>query len=480
HFWMIDHAASPVPVHDQWQAEGEMLYVPLIENRLTVSAITHPHAEHRIIPTRLLALGLFKLNHHVWDVRLQMTINALLAAALAALVVVIASRQRGRIALIVFAAAFGALLASPLFYGNALWGFQSQFYFLLLFSIAHLDLVLRQRVLSRAWLLGIACTLFATVSMGSGVFSAAIIVLLSVWNLIRSQVREDRRAALINLVAHAVICGAAVVWSPRIHHLTIDWPSTWHTLLHCLAWPARFYTNWGAWVWLPFVLFLASNFARASVARNDRVVLAIGLWVLAQIAAISLLRNSATLVITPRYYEIFWLGLVANTLALHRLWENAHDRGGSRLLKNVLLLLAIGWIAAVGHKAVSFTQSHWRHDLAAYQSFARSQTQQVRAFLTGGDIKVLQALPYPQVPHPDPNYLARLLSNPIIRGILPSPMTDLSPPLLSRWAALARSTAVYCLIVGIVLLLIDLGAPRRSASVNRRKFGRTTTRPQDA
>lgn len=457
-----------------------MLYVPLIEDRLTASAITHPHAEHRIIPTRLLALGLFKLNHHVWDVRLQMTVNAFLAAALAALVVVIASRQLGRSALIIFAGAFGALLASPLFYGNALWGFQSQFYFLLLFSIAHLDLVLRQRVLSRPWLLGIACSLLATISMGSGVFSAAIIVLLSLWNLIRSQIREDRRAGLINLILHAVICGVAITWSPRIHNLTVDWPATWHTLLHCLAWPQRFYTDWGAWIWLPFVLFLTSQFTRASAARNDRVVLGIGLWVLAQIAAISLLRSSASLVITPRYYEIFWLGLIANTLAPHRLWQTVNDRGVSRTLRNVLLILGIAWIGAVGYKAVSFTQSHWRHDLAAYQSFAQSQIQQVRAFLTSGDIRVLQALPYPQVPHPDPSYLAHLLSNPVIRGILPSPITDVSPPPLSRWAAVARSAAEYCLIAGVVLLLIDLWAHRRFASVNRRKFGNTTRLPQDA
>src|SRR5690606_13388404 len=115
-----------------------------------------------------------------------------------------------------------------------------------------------------------------------------------------------------------------------------------------------FYTNWGAWIWLPFVLFLTSQFARTSVARNDRVVLAIGLWVLAQIAAISLLRSSASLVITLRYYEIFWIGLIANTLTFHRLWQTVNDRGDSRTLRNVLFILGIAWIAAVGYKAVSF------------------------------------------------------------------------------------------------------------------------------
>src|SRR5688500_10699165 len=109
HFWMIESAGSPVPVHDQWLAEGEMLYVPLVERRLTMAPIVHPHAEHRIIPTRLLALALFKLNNHVWDVRLQMTVNALLAATLAALTVIIASRQLGRFTLTMFAAAFGAV-----------------------------------------------------------------------------------------------------------------------------------------------------------------------------------------------------------------------------------------------------------------------------------------------------------------------------------------------------------------------------------
>jgi hypothetical protein len=457
-----------------------MLYVPLVEHRLTWGLIVHPHAEHRIIPTRLLALALFKLNHHVWDVKLQMTANTFLAAALAALTVVIASRQLGRVTLIGFAAIFGALLASPLFYGNALWGFQSQFYFLLLFSVAHLDLVLRQRVLSRPWILGIVLSAFACVSMGSGFFSAATVTVMAAWNLARGHRGDERRTALINLSVHAIICAVALLYSPLLREVKISLPSALHTLVHCLSWPQPFYTPWGAWVWLPFLLFLAVMLRRTNVSANDQVVLGLGLWVLAQVVAIAMARGSPAIVITPRYYEIFWLGLVANALALHRLGQMLQDRSPHRLLKTTVMILVAGWIMLVSSKSWSFAQSHWRHDLPAYRSFAQSQTQQVKAYLASGDISALQALPYPQVPHPDANYLAHLLRNPVIRGILPSPMTDVPLPRLSRWAAVTRTTAVYWLVVGAVLLLVDLWAQRRSASVNRRKFGNTTRLPQDA
>ena len=239
--------------------------------------------------------------------------------------------------------------------------------------------------------------------------------------------------------------------------VTIDWSATLHTLVHCLSWPQRFYTPWGAWVWLPFVFFVGSLLRRTALSKNDQVALALGLWSLAQIVAISVVRNAPALVITPRYYEIFWLGLVANALALHRLCQILNDRQSTRSLKFILVLITIGWIAPVNYKAWNFAEGHRRDDLSAYRKFAHSQVQQVKAFLANGDTQVLQALPYPQVPHPDGAYLAGVLRNPVVRGILPSELNDSPPGRLSGIAAATRRTWVWWIMVGAVLLIIELG-----------------------
>src|SRR5690606_27695455 len=112
------------------------------------------------------------------------------------------------------------------------------------------------------------------------------------------------RTALVNLTVHICIFGAALLWSHRPQQIDFNWAATLHTLLHCLAWPQRFFTSWGAWVWLPFSAFLVLLLPLTHVSRNDYVILALGLWVLAQIVAISIARSAPAVVITPRYYEI--------------------------------------------------------------------------------------------------------------------------------------------------------------------------------
>ena len=465
HFWMIERASSPWPVHDQWLAEGEMLYVPIVENRLAWPLLFHAHAEHRIAPTRLLALTLFQLNDRQWDVRLQMTVNSFLAAALAGMLVLVAAPQLGKWTLVWFATGFGALLASPLFYGNALWGFQSQFYFLILFSVAHLTLVLRCPVRSAPWFVGLICSLLAIVSMGSGFFSAAIVALLATWTLWRSADVVERRTAMTNLTLHLILSGAAIAWAPARSAVSYDLGATVHTFLHCLSWPHRFYTPWGAWVWIPFLLFSGAFLRRRTASAPEKLVMALGAWVLAQIIAISVARSAPAIVITPRYYELFWTGLTTNVLALPFLWRLFTEAGVSRLVRAVVALLFVAWLAPVSFKAWSFAESHWRHDLPAMATFAAHQTTHVTAFLATDQLRELQAAPYPNVPHPDAGYLAGQLRNPLVRNALASVLDPATAPALSRWAASLRSVPPLGWFAGGELLLIAAGLFRRRSAI---------------
>lgn len=451
HFLLIERAGSPVPLHDQWQAEAEYIFLPSLDGTLNTHLLFHYHGEHRIVPTRLLALALFKLNNDRWDVRLQMTANAFLAAAFTAFVILFAVRYLHLLSLFLFAAAFSALHASALFYGNALWGFQSQFYFLLLFTVAHLALTLRHAPFSPRWFLGLLCSALACLSMGSGFFSAAIVAVLSFWRFLIPRRSRLPHATLINSFTHLLIVIIALATAPHFPSSSPDLSNVLHTFLHCLAWPLRFYNPWGALLWFPFALFLVQLIRRRVPSHRDLLLAALGLWVLTQIAAIAWARSTPAPVIAPRYYDILLLGLVANTLALARLLRFSRFQLPRRTHFSLIAVSTL-WLGTAAWFAFHFAESHRRYDLPALASYAERQIHHVRTFLATDDPAALQAEPYPKVPHPDPVYLAQLLRDPRVRTFLPPELNDIPAPPLSRFATHLRTTARFWLAAGFALI----------------------------
>src|ERR1039458_76733 len=92
---LVDFCGASVPFWDQWDAEGDALFAPLLQGHLPLSRLFEPHMEHRIVLTRLLALGLFELDG-MWDPRLEMVVNAGIAAGTAAIVAGLLLREIGR------------------------------------------------------------------------------------------------------------------------------------------------------------------------------------------------------------------------------------------------------------------------------------------------------------------------------------------------------------------------------------------------
>jgi len=145
-FVLIDRFGSDLPYWDQWDGEGDAIYRPYLEGTLKVSNSFRPHNEHRIVPTLLLALGLFELNDRQWDGRLQMTVNTFLHGAAALLLVSWAWRWFSLRWVALFAGLVVVFFSTAVSWENTLSGFQSQFYFLLLFSLLHLAATLLTRL----------------------------------------------------------------------------------------------------------------------------------------------------------------------------------------------------------------------------------------------------------------------------------------------------------------------------------------------
>src|SRR5690606_4820679 len=75
---MIARTGNPVPYHDQWYAEPPIFFLQTWSEK--IAWLFSQHNDHRIIPTRLLSAFLYQANFF-WDVRLQMVVNAVIAAA---------------------------------------------------------------------------------------------------------------------------------------------------------------------------------------------------------------------------------------------------------------------------------------------------------------------------------------------------------------------------------------------------------------
>jgi len=170
--WLIGTYGNATPYWDQWDAEAANLYKPFLDGTLDWTNLFALHNEHRIFTTRLLALALLNIND-IWNPMLPMVVNAGLHIASLVLCITLLTRVIGHKclpALLVFSL---VLFGVPYAWENTLAGFQSQFYFVLLFIIACLCFTVTQHPLSARWWAGVVCAMLAFLSLASGIFALA-------------------------------------------------------------------------------------------------------------------------------------------------------------------------------------------------------------------------------------------------------------------------------------------------------------------
>lgn len=406
---VIDRFGTDLPFWDQWAKEGSLVYAPWFEQRELWANLVKPHNEHRIAPTLAVNLALV-LATGQWDARVQCAVSGAVHAALLAGLFAWALGRFPRGGALAVGGLLALLGALPIAWENLVSGFQSQFYFLAGFSLLAIGGLLGARVGSWRWWGGLACGALALISMGSGLLCAAPVAALALGRLARGE--APRRDAIATL-------GAAIALG--LLGLALHTPTPWHEGLHartpgafalyvlrCLSWP----WPWQAWLglalWAPWVawVFASLRKANAAVIRND-CVLAGGLWVLAQIAAVAYARAGTGEMPASRYGDIFSLGVAFNAGAFAFLAPRF--RAGR--------WLAAGWAALVVVLLTLAAQRSWqgplqekRHEHAAYE-------RSVNAFVRTDDYAAFEKSP---LPFPLADWLARILRDPVIRPILPA------------------------------------------------------------
>ena len=443
----LDRYGSDLPYWDQWAKEGDYLLTPWFERHELWNNLFLPHNEHRIAPTLALNLALVTGGGQ-WDARVQCAASAALHAALAAGLFLWASRRFSRAWSLAVGLVLLLAVAPPIAWENVLGGFQSQFYFLAGFTLLSLGLLLTSPALSRRWWCGVAAGLLALVSMGSGLLLAAPLLASATLRLITS--KSDRRDTLLTLAAALALGGiGAALRTPAQWHDTLHAKTVAEFLLYaarCLSWPLPQYPWLAPLLWLPWLALLTQRLTSFKAQSSKLEVqnsstdflLAAGLWVLLQVAAVTYSRAGGGGYPASRYGDIAALGLIVSFFALAQLASTRPSvRPTARFAFPLLAALHVALVAAI---VVLATRAVLAGPLPDKRKESAASERSVQAFVLTDDYATFAKSP---LPFPLPDWLARILRRPDIRAVLPTsvraplPIADFSvtplPPAPPFW-----------------------------------------------
>jgi hypothetical protein len=268
--WLVANYGSSMPIQDQWDGEAACLFKPWLEGTLRWTDLFSPHNEHRIVLARALALGLFQLNGQ-WDPLLEIAVNTLFCGLIALAAAfglrrVFAEADRSPIfAAVIF------WLALPYAHENTLWGFQSSFYFLLLFSLMAIWGLGLQRAFSVPWCFGAFGAVLACLTMSSGFFAAAAVLgMMGLRSIKQRRIsRENAATIVVVCVIIAVACYFQPGFPPWHEPLKASSVAAWLTVFaRCLAWPFPKFAAAALIMYLPLGLLIFVYLASSSTVEN--------------------------------------------------------------------------------------------------------------------------------------------------------------------------------------------------------------------
>lgn len=461
--WLVAIWGSPVPYWDQWGAEALDLYRPWLEHTLHWQDLFAAHNEHRIVLTRLAALGLFVLQDgwHPWT---QLLLNCALHAIAAGLLFRALARDFTLRPLIIFSFVLGLLVTTTAGWQNALWGFQSQFYFAELFGLGAWIAMSTRAPLSIGWWLGLLSAALALLANAAG----WLVPVSAAGGMLVGQLHApsiQRKRLVVGLGLLGLLTFAGIMISANAaHHAPLHAKSLsqfWTVLSRCLAWP---YVQAGGIAFLamqaPLPVLVALRWrGGAALTSSERAAVMIALHAGLSAAAVAYSRGAGLIDAVPlsRYQDALILGSAAQLFAVLGI-ARLHGRSGR--------LAAIGWITLLLAGLIAITTDNLTRHLPFKQAQDEASLIMVRSYAATGDPKVFSSMPGMQSPNPThPAFVAVVMANPTIKPYLPAELsqpqgTPLNPPWLIRHARLLA--LISTLILAGSLAMIALRSRRQT------------------
>lgn len=417
---LIAHYGNLIPFGDQWDGEANNLYLPWLEGTLSLSNLVSPHNEHRIFTTKVWDLFLLKINGGLWSPIFQMVANAIIHVFALTLLLYFLSKSLLKPlswTLFIFT---GVLFSIPFDFENTLWGFQAQWYFLLLFTIIFLWAMTRYVPFTFLWWIGFACGELSALSLASGAITLATGLGMLLIGWYKAEERSSLPIKALMLLTTAFI--VSVTLTPHISYHDQYRAHSVHELLKSIvtsmAWPAL--PIGVVLIPLPLCLFLLGHIRRRYPQFDATwFVFACGIWVMGQYLLLSYGRANGN-VLSSRYLDLYAIGLVLDFYCLLYFLSRPRE---NRLTLTLTKVGAALWIVAV---TVSFAKEYpgIMESIRDQTLFRLEEEKNVRGYFDTHDFSFLQNKPFPQsIPYPDAFYLRSMLDNPMIGDILPTDLT---------------------------------------------------------
>lgn len=412
---------NPTPYWDQWDAEAAYLYAPWVEGTLGVADLFAPHNEHRIVWTRLLGLLELELNGGLWDPMLQMLVNAVLhGAVLSLLYVLLIAHSPGKAGTRLAWMLLPTLL--PFGWENLLAGFQSQFYFLLLFSFLALLGLMRAKLFGPVWWWSFGSAVAAYFSMASGFLCAVAAAVVYLFRWITGERSWHLPTAALLLLIFSVSAYLAIPSLPG--HAPLKAASLRDFLVALgrgLAFPYTDHYLLAIVLQLP-VLVMAGQLllGRFRPAHDNRflVVVVLLVWLYLQAAATAYGRGAGGASPASRYTDTLVLLLPANMVAWEWVLREDRTRWQRWLCRAWMLLVLAGCVAAM-LPANRMSRADVLGSMRQRAMAMDVQMQNVKLYLANGDRDFLRQQPFHSIPYPSADRLADLLDAPAVRSVLP-------------------------------------------------------------
>lgn len=450
---IISYAGSIVPFGDQWNGEGNLLFIPYLQGRLEISDLFAPHNEHRILLSRLSSLFLFELNGRVWDPLLSMIFNATFHSSTIVFFIYALTKVFGSRYCISIALAFGLVALIPSGWENVLWGFQGCFYFYLLSGFMMLCFAF-SKTLSLSRVLFTACfSILSYLSIAAGITITISIIIVLLIGLIRGPRSKNEItliALLIPLVAfywvmtpnvkgHEVLIAHEVGDFLHVFLKNMSWPFTW------CSWPALILN-------LPMILLCIRSFMRKEEREPKfQMLLGIFIWLILYASSIAYMR-SAHISVASRYTDLSSLIVVVNFLAIVMLIQSSPIRKHKNLAMAFttlwFLLIIIGFSLLLENSISKIEEKK----ICGFK-----HTENLKEYFSTGDSEIItdrkkfdRALPFSR-----PNLLLKWLDDPAIRNIIPIELYDQGKHGSMTWLREALlSNGLTIIYLGIFFLII--------------------------
>ena len=410
--WWLKHYSRPMPFWDEWKTTGIDLLMPLGGGYLDWETLFLPHGEHRILLTRLIALGGSLVNGE-WDPRVAMTAGAFFFAGGIALLCTALARGGGWFRA-VLAAALAAWACLPFDTRNLFWGDQSQMYALNFLGICSLAIAATPKVTRLTLFGGAAAALVSLFTMGSGFIAPGLAAGICLLRCVGEREQRPRLAALAMIFFGCALAGLALYREAPFQGsgYARTWAQFWPAFVGRAAWPLPAHGGFVAFVWLPCALLLAAVARERRIRFLDWIALGTAAWSLLTAIGLAHGRAQETPPFDSKYYTAMSMTAVAALLCAGALLSHWPARRAPAIVALLAALVTTAAMFPLGAAGVRASQQQFGDRLA--------NDDLVRPFLATGDPARLRATPWSELPYWNGAELADLLDDPLLQPWLPA------------------------------------------------------------